>query len=421
MTIYNTRKSFLKQGVRKMQKKIVIFGYGARGQIYANYALSYPEEYEVTAIVEVNKDRIKEAKAKFSCPVYTDYKQMLADKPQADIIAVATQDDDHEEHAIACMKAGYDLLLEKPISNSLKGCKAIYKASKKYGRKVIVCHVLRYTPFYRRVKEILDAGKVGEIITVQASENVGYYHQAHSFVRGPWKNSKTSSPMILAKCCHDMDILRWLVGKPCLSLSSMGSLRHFRPDQKPAGAAAYCSKCPVQGCVYRAQDIYKRERFFATYFSTAKEEADMLKDLENSDYDKCVYQSGNDVVDHQVTIMQCSDEVTICHSMTAFSKEIYRDLKIHGTKAELVGVMEKNYIEIRPYDGEVETITWEDGFSVGGHGGGDQGMMHEVYLALNGEETKGVSYLDVSIDSHLMSFAAEASRKKKGKVVKIKK
>lgn len=399
-----------------MQKKMIIFGYGARGKIYGNYALSYPEEYEVVAIVEINEKRIEEAKSKFSCPVYSDYKQMLADKIQADIVAVATQDDDHEEHAIACMKAGYDLLLEKPISNNLASCRAIYNASKEYGRKVIVCHVLRYTPFYRRVKEIIDEGRLGEIVTVQASENVGYYHQAHSFVRGPWKNSKTSSPMILAKCCHDMDILRWLIGKPCLSVSSMGSLRHFRPDQKPQDAQAFCSKCPVQGCVYRAQDIYKRERFFATYFSLATEEEAMLKDLEGIDYDRCVYQSGNDVVDHQVTIMQFADEVTACHSMTAFSKEIYRDLKIHGTKAELVGVMEKNYIEIRPFDGEVEKITWEDGFAVGGHGGGDQGMMHEVYLALNGEETTGISYLDVSIDSHLMSFAAEESRLQKGEV-----
>ena len=401
--------------------KLVVFGYGARGKIYANYAKAYPDEYELTAICEIDEKRRNQAQSLHNCPVYADYKDMLKAKPEADIIAVATQDDDHEEHAIACMEAGYDLLLEKPISNSLESSVKIYEASKRLNRKVIVCHVLRYTPFYRRVKDIVDSGVLGEIITVQASENVGYYHQAHSFVRGPWRNSKTSSPMILAKCCHDMDILRWLIGKPCLSVASMGSLRHFRSDMAPEGSANYCSACTVEGCPFKAQEIYKLDPFFASYYTQSTDPQKIQEDLVGTQYDKCVYKTDNDVVDHQVTIMQFADEVTACHSMTAFSKEIYRDLKIPGTKAELVGVMEKNYIEVRPFIGEVQTITWDNTFSVGGHGGGDQGMMHEIYLALNGEKAKGVSYLDVSIDSHLMAFGAEKSRVENGKVQNVAK
>ena len=401
--------------------KMIILGYGQRGRIYGNYALSYPEEYEVTAVVDCDEGKRKMAKQNIGCPVFEDYRMMLNAGIEADVVAVATQDEQHEEHAIACMEQGYDLLLEKPISNSLSGCKRIYEAALKYERKVIVCHVLRYSPFYKRVKEILERGEVGDIITINASENVGYYHQAHSFVRGPWRNKEESSPMILAKCCHDMDILRWLIGKRCLSVASFGGLRVFKRENAPDGSADYCSDCQLD-CFYKAQKLYtdKTKINLTGYFcNDASSDENILADLKHTQYDRCVYKCDNDVVDHQVEIMQFEDDITVSHTMTAFSKEIYRDIKIHGTKAELVGVMEKNYIEVRPYEGENTVITWEDAISVGGHGGGDQGMMHDVYLALNGEPTQGVSFIDVSIDSHLMAFAAEESRVNCGKVIVI--
>lgn len=401
--------------------RMIILGYGQRGRIYGDYAAKYPEEYEVVAVVDCDEKKREMAAEKFGCPVFADYQSMLEADIPADFIAVATQDEQHEEHAIACMEKGYDLLLEKPISNSLSGCRHIYDVAMKYDRKVIVCHVLRYSPFYKRVKEILDRGDVGDIITVNASENVGYYHQAHSFVRGPWRNKEQSSPMILAKCCHDMDILRWLIGKRCLSVSSFGGLRIFKKENAPENSADYCSDCSVD-CIYKAQKLYtdKSKVDFTGYFcNDASSDEKILRDLKHSQYDRCVYKCDNDVVDHQVEIMQFEDDITVSHTMTAFSKEIYRDIKIHGTKAELVGVMEKNYIEVRPYEGENRVITWEDEISVGGHSGGDQGMMHDVYLAFNWEITGGVSFIDVSIDSHLMSFAAEESRLEHGKTVNI--
>lgn len=401
--------------------KMIILGYGQRGRIYGNYALAYPEEYEVSAVVDCDENKREMAKQKIGCPVFEDYRMMLEAGIEADFVAVATQDEQHEEHAIACMAQGYDLLLEKPISNSLSGCRRIYEAALKYERKVIVCHVLRYSPFYKRVKEILDSGDVGDIITVNASENVGYYHQAHSFVRGPWRNKEQSSPMILAKCCHDMDILRWLIGKRCLSVASFGGLRVFKRENAPDGSADYCSDCHLD-CIYKAQKLYtdKTKIDLTGYFcNDASDDENILSDLKHTQYDRCVYKCDNDVVDHQVEIMQFEDDITVSHTMTAFSKDIYRDIKIHGTKAELVGVMEKNYIEVRPYEGENRVITWEDSIAVGGHGGGDQGMMHDVYLAFNGETTDGVSFIDVSIDSHLMSFAAEESRLNCGKVIDI--
>lgn len=396
-------------------KKLVVFGLGARGTIYANFAKTYPEKFDLVAIIENNPKRLEHAKTEYpGARLFSNYQDFLAEKIAADIVAVATQDDDHKEHAIAMMEAGYDLLLEKPIANNVADCLAIYEASKQYDRKVVICHVLRYTPFYSTVKRYLDSGKLGEVVTIHASENVGYYHQAHSFIRGPWRNKAQSSPMILAKCCHDMDILRYLMGEECTSVSSYGDLFYFNTEHAPMGATKYCSDCPHTDCVFKAQTIYTSEfgRGFAAYFTTKElTDENVLTDLKGSQYDKCVFQNDNDVVDHQVTIMQFAKGKTACHTMTAFSKNIYRDLKIHGTKAELVGVIEDNYFEVRYFGGEVEKITIDiSEANVGGHMGGDYFMMNSLYRALNGEKAEGITYLDVSIESHLMSFAAEESR-----------
>ena len=407
-------------------KKLVVFGLGQRGNIYALFAKKNPEKFDLVAIIENNTQRQELAKKEYpGARLFTNYQDFLAAKIEADIVAIATQDDDHKEHSIAMMKAGYDLLLEKPIANHEEDCMAIYKASKEYGRKVVVCHVLRYTPFYSMVKRIIDSGRLGEVITIHASENVGYYHQAHSFVRGPWRNKVQSSPMILAKCCHDMDILRYLMGEECLSVNSYGGLHYFTKENAPKGATEYCSDCPHVDCIYKAQTIYTSPlgMGFSRYFSvTEMTEENILADLKKTQYDRCVFGCDNDVVDHQVTIMQFANGKTACHTMTAFSKEIYRDIKIHGTKAELFGCAENNAIEIRCFGGEVEKITIDvSTANVGGHMGGDYFMMNSLYNALNGEEAEGITYLDVSIESHLMSFSAEESRQNNGDTRLIKK
>ena len=407
-------------------KKLVVFGLGARGRIYANFAKTYPQKFELVAIIENAPDRLEFAKQEYSgAKIFSDYKDFLKENIEADIVAVATQDKDHKEHAIAMMANGYDLLLEKPISNDENDCLEIYNASKKYDKKVIVCHVLRYTPFYSTVKKYIDSGKLGEVVTIHASESVGYYHQAHSFVRGPWKNSKESSPMILAKCCHDMDIIRYLMGEECVSVSSYGGLFHFKNDNAPKNSTEYCHDCPVKDCVYKAQTIYTSNEgiSFAQYFTMRElTKENVLEDLVGTDYDKCVYKSNNDVVDHQVTIMNFANGKTACHTMTAFSRQIYRDLKVHGTKAELVGVIEDNTFEVRYFGGEVEKVKVDiSRANVGGHMGGDFYMMESLYKTLNGEKADGITFLDVSIDSHLMSFGAERSRLLGGNSVEIKK
>ena len=407
-------------------KRLVIFGFGQRGRGYAIFAKNNPDKFNVVAIIETDEARLDMAKNEYpSAAVYSDYKKFTADKIPADIVAVCTQDDQHKEHSIAMMAAGYDLLLEKPIANNEKECVDIYNASVKYGRKVIVCHVLRYSPFYAAVKRVIDSGDLGEVITINASENVGYYHQAHSFVRGPWRNKEQSSPMILAKCCHDMDIIRYLMGENCLSVNSYGSLFYFNEEHAPEGCAEYCSECKYKDCIYNAQKLYTSDdsRGYIGYFSlNFDNDEKMLEDLKGSGYDKCVFKNDNNVVDHEVTIMRFAGGKTACHTMTAFSKRVYRDLKVHGTKAELYGVMEDNCFEIRYFGKENKKVTIDlTGVNSGIHNGGDYCMMNSIYNDLNGVKAEGVTYLDVSIESHLMCFAAEESRLECGKTVKINK
>ena len=401
-------------------KKLAIVGYGQRGNVYANYALENPNEFIVTAITDNDESRRTLAKSKHDCPIFSDYRDFLKAGIEADVVAIATQDRDHREHAIACMVAGYDLLLEKPIATSLEDCEAIYATAVRLNRRVIVSHVLRYTPFYSKIKEIVDSGVLGNIVTMNTNECVGYWHQAHSFVRGPWRNSVESSPMILAKCCHDTDMIRYLLGKRCLSVSSLGSLTHFTRENAPEDSADYCSDCKYTDCVYKSQTIYERETPMRGYYTTdISDEGDWREKLVHSPYDRCVYKCDNDVVDHQVCIFEFEDGVTACHTMNAFSKEVYRDIKIHGTKAELVGNMEALYLELRPFGGEVIRYDFSDADTSGTHGGGDLSMMHSLYLERNGQPAPGITYIDVSIDSHRMSFGAEKSRISGGIPIKI--
>ena len=391
-------------------QRIAIVGYGQRGRIYANYALRHPDEFKVVAVADINPAGIELAKTKHDCPTFDGFDSFLKAGVDADVVAIATQDRDHFAHAIACMKKGYDLLLEKPAGVTLEECNVINDTAKKLGRKIVVCYVLRYTSFYRKIKEMIDSGELGDIVNVNTSENVGYYHQAHSFVRGPWRNSAESCPMIVAKCCHDTDVMNWLVGKKCNEVFSYGGLDVFRKERAPKGSSAYCSDCKVD-CVYRASDVYKKYVWMRAYYSNNHlDEEAAAKDLVHSRYDRCVYRCDNDVVDHQICLFSFDSGVTASHSMTAFSNRIYRDIKISGTRAELFGIMENNSFEVRTFGGETKVYDLSSENVKGTHGGGDEGLMHNLYLGLNGSPESTISYFEESIDSYRMAFGAEISR-----------
>lgn len=405
-------------------KKLAIIGYGGRGRIYGRFALCYPEKFQLVAAADIKENRLEPLKEQ-GVKTYLDYKEMLDVGFDLDLVAITTQDAQHREHALYAMAKGYDLLLEKPIATTKEECLEIFEFAKAHGRKVYVCHVLRYSPFYRAVKDIIDAGTLGDIVNLQALEGVGYYHMAHSYVRGPWRNTAQSSPMILAKCCHDMDIIRYLIGEKCISVNSNGSRKFFRKENAPEGATQYCSQCPHKNtCTWNAQKLYTTDdyRWTAEYFLKDNDKSDenILRELKGSQYDKCVFLNDNDVVDHQSTTILFENGVTAVHTMTGFTQKVYRDIKIFGTKAELYGHMEDSYIEIRPFGGEVQKIHVDiSEATIGGHSGSDYFMMEQLYNELNGVESKGITYLDVSIESHLMSFAAEESRLNGGETVKL--
>ena len=406
-------------------KKLAVIGYGGRGSIYGEYAINYPEKFKLVAAADINESKLYRVKS-LGIPTYSDYRELLDAGLEIDLVAICSQDAQHKEHAMYALNKGYNLLLEKPIAQNKQDCIDIYECAKKNNRKVYVCHVLRYSKFYSTVKDIIDSGELGEVVNIQAQEGVSYYHISNSFVRGPWRNSDESCPMILAKCCHDMDIIRYLMGDKCVSLNSYGSRKFFNSEHAPEGATQYCSDCPhAKTCIYNAQRIYTTDeyRWMAGYFikEGSNDDENVLKWLKKSQYDKCVFKTDNNVVDNQQTLMLFENGKTAVHTMTGFTRRIYRDLKVHGTKAELYGVMEDNYIEIRTFGGGVKQINVDiSEATLGSHNGSDYFMMEQLYKELNGEKSKGITYLDVSLESHMMSFAAEESRLNNGKTVFIK-
>lgn len=401
-----------------------ILGMGNRGTAYASKQLKFPEEMEVVAMADNRRERLDSANKHLHLPedrLFDSADSILSVPKMADIMVIATQDAQHKDHAIRAMELGYDLLLEKPISNKLEDIVTIADAAKKLGRRVVVCHVLRYTPFYRKARELLTAGAIGEICSIEASEHVGYYHYAHSFVRGNWHNAAASSPMILAKCCHDMDILCWLADKRCKKLSSFGSLRYFKAENCPEGAAERCADCKLD-CPFHAQRFYlsRIPGWPSNILQPEPTEENILQTLDVTDYGKCVFKMDNDVVDHQSINMLLSDEVTVTFQMLGFTNRQTRYLRVFGTEGELWGNFEERKIYVQRFNEELQVFDLNTpGGDFSGHGGGDTGLVYDVIRLYRGDvfDTTSVTFLENSVESHYMAFAAEKSRLQNGKVV----
>ena len=404
-------------------KNLAVIGFGGRGHIYGEFARKYPEKFQLKAVAETDEYRRRDAKENFGAEVYENYKELLDQGYRLDLVAISTQDAQHKEHALHALNRGYDLLLEKPVAITEKDCLEIYECAKKNNRRVYVCHVLRYTPFYSKIKEMIDEGTLGEIVNVHASENVGYYHQAHSYVRGPWRNSGESSPMILAKCCHDMDILRYLIGEKCVSVNSYGSLSYFKEENAPENAAAFCTDCPrKEDCAYNAQKLYTKYVWPAGYFTKgALTEENILRDLKYSPYDRCVFKCDNDVVDHQVVNMLFEGGKTAQLTMTAFSKDFRRTIKVHLTGGEIMGDIAANRIDYTAWGRETVTIdVTKLADDLTHHCGGDKLLVRDFYDYICGNPSgKGLTAVGNSLESHLMAFAAEKSRLSGGEPVQI--
>lgn len=401
----------------------VLIGAGARGQVYAQYAGQHPEELKIVAVAEPKTDRREMVSGQFGIPKearHSTWETLLEQPRMADAAFICTLDAQHTRPALAALEKGYHVLLEKPMSNTEEECRAIAEAAEKAGKVLSVCHVLRYTPFYRTLKKLLDSGRAGEVMTVSQIENVAYWHYAHSFVRGNWRSSRETSSMILQKSCHDMDILLWLMGKDCRRVSSFGSLRHFDANHAPKGAPLRClDGCPDSGaCPYYAPKLYLTGNtgWPVDMLTTDTTPEGIGKALREGPYGRCVYRCDNDVVDHQTVILEFEGGGTADFTMTAFTTDSARQLKITGTQAQITADMEKGEIWLHRFDEEqpqripVDMPVQTNNY---GHGGGDYYLMRDFVREVRREGTDSLSSARVSLQSHLICFAAERSRLEK--------
>ncbi len=402
---------------------LLIVGAGGRGKGYAAFAQEHPERVRIAGVAEPRADYRQFVAATYHLPekhVFTDWKEAAGQPRFADAVVIATQDSMHTEPAIAFAEKGYAILLEKPMAPNEADCFRIVDAVKRNSNLFAVCHVMRYTQYTQALIGVLRSGAIGEIVSLQHLEPVGYWHQAHSFVRGNWRNEGESSFMLLAKSCHDLDWIRYVMDRACVSISSFGNLKHFRKEAQPEGASDRCLTCLVEAnCPYSAKKIYlcMVENGYTSWpvdvlaFNPTVET--ITEALRVGPYGRCVYACDNDVVDHQVVNMLFEGGATATFTMTAFTEQAHRKTRIFGTRGEIYG----DGVEIHLYDfltDEKTTIDTAamDGSILGGHGGGDYGLMDRFIQAVaEGKQELVLSGPDESLESHRMVFAAERGRK----------
>lgn len=404
----------------------VVLGAGGRGNVYASYAAKFPDELNIIGVAEPIPHRRERFSAKYNIPrnrQWVTWEHALQVAKFADAMIITMPDNLHYPAAMESIATGYDLLLEKAIAQSWSECKDILEQSKKFNKIVAICHVLRYTSYFRKMKEVVSSGRLGDIVSVQHLEPVEHLHMSQSFVRGNWRNAEESTPMILSKSCHDTDILRWVIGKSCKKVSSFGSLKHFTEANAPAGSQARCTDgCPVErDCIFSAIRLYKEKRRWLHYLAIEHhDDASIMKALREGPYGKCVYRTDNDVVDHQVVNMEFEDQITAAFSMEAFSHYGGRRTRIFGTKGDLSG--DERHMVITDFaSGKQED--WKPGKAKNqsGHGGGDHGLAHDFVQAISQQDPSLLtSTIEASMESHLIGFKAEESRLAGGKVLNTK-
>jgi predicted dehydrogenase len=401
---------------------VALVGAGNRGQSYLSWAHANPGRARLVAVADPQAYR-REIVAAGDPDVahYADWRDLAAQGRVADMVVISTQDRDHAEPAKAFAALGYAVLLEKPIAPTAAECREIVAAVQAAGVLFGVCHVLRYTPYTDLVKEVVDSGVLGRVIDVQHLEPVGWWHMAHSYVRGPWRQEATSAPMLLAKSCHDIDWLRYVTGLRIEQVSSFGSLTELRPEHRPAGAAERCLDCGIEAtCPYSAPRLYLGTLradgpvWPVTVITSRTDEAGVVEALRDGPYGRCAWDSDNDVVDHQVVAMRLEGGAAATFTMTAFSEQTHRQTRIFGSHGCLEGDGER----VRVVDFRSNTAHVLDAGVLGGsnaagdHGGGDGGLMDAFTAAVaTGDRTWVRSGPAESLESHLAVFAAEQARR----------
>ncbi len=406
----------------------ITLGAGGRGNVYGNYGLQFPKELNIIGVAEpiaIRNKRYAEKHAIVDKNRFDTWEHVF-DRPKfADAVIISTPDDLHYGPCMKALEMGYDVLLEKPIAPSEKECLDILNLANKTGRIVAVCHVLRYAPYFIKLREMIQSGSIGKLISIQHLEPIEHIHMSHSYVRGNWHNSKETTPIILAKSCHDLDILRWIIDKPCKNIAAFGSLKWFKKENAPDESTNRCTDgCAVEKtCPYSALKIYNKPDGWSSVFDfpddISKHEEYLLEQLKTTNYGRCVYRMENDQPDHYVTSMEFEDEITANFSMEAFTSYHGRRTRIMGSHGDITGDMtaltHTDFLtgKITKWDISIEEDK-NSGYQGSGHGGGDWGLVTDFINAVKKQDASLLtSTIDASVESHIMGFMAEKSRETK--------
>jgi predicted dehydrogenase len=400
--------------------EMVMVGAGNRGYLaYGAYARRHPDDVRFVAVVEPDdgrRARFAEAHGIGPEHQFRSWTELVARPQIAPALVNATMDRTHHPSTLALLEAGYDTLLEKPIAATPRECLEIVGAAESTGRLLQIAHVLRYAPFFVTIRDLVASGRLGEIVSVDWRENLVYWHFAHSYVRGNWANTARTGPMILTKCCHDLDLLVWIFGE-CTSLASSGSLTHFRRDAVGPEIPDRCTDgCPIAAnCAFFAPRIYlERLRQNTDSFAVAAITLDrtpegVMRALETGPYGRCVYRCDNDAVDDQVVLMRFAAGPSVSLTMQGLSHVEGRTVRIDGSRATLLANESRGEIDVHDHlEGTIERMSVALG--VGGHSGGDEGLMRAFANAVRGERSGVLTSAKESVESHLMAFAAERAR-----------
>ncbi|WP_328379308.1 Gfo/Idh/MocA family oxidoreductase [Streptomyces sp. NBC_00440] len=407
--------------------RIAFAGAGARGAAYAELTAERPERAVVTAVAEPDDARRESFAAHHELAdgqVFADWRELAARPRLADAVVIALLDDQHLDAALAFIARGYHVLLEKPMAVSDEDCVRIAEAAENAGVLLGLCHVMRYTRYTRALKRELASGAVGDIVSVQHLEPIGSYHFAHSFVRGNWRREDETGPLLLTKSCHDIDWLGDVIGRAPRRVSSFGSLTHFRPENRPPGAADRCLDCPAEveaGCPFSAARIYRQglrdghgpKHYFASVVARDLTEDTLTEALRTGPYGRCAYACDNDVNDHQTVTVEYEGGLTASFTLTAFTPQENRRTRIFGTRGQLTG--DGRYLEVYDLLTERRTVidTSVDGSNnTEGHAGGDRALLYAFVDALSdGCPELVVSGARTGVASHRLVFAAERARR----------
>lgn len=398
--------------------KAIVLGAGYRGRAYAAYAQAHPDKLEIVGVADPVQAEV------ISAPHYwKDWRDCLEARPEADLVIIATPDDLHYEPALMSLRAGYHLILEKPISPTADECREVIAEAVARKRLVMVGHILRHTRIYAHIKAILDSGEVGDIVSISHQESMGYWKVAHSYCRGIWACAEKSSPIILAKCSHDFDLFAWWLGKPCRQVTSFGNIQLFRHENKPAGAADRCLDCPAHianDCVWNARRLYVERDELRYLFADPSRKA-MLELVRTSPYGRCVYACDNDVPDHQAVMMTFEGGAIATHMMTGFTAENIRSTRIACTRGEIL--CEDATLSVRRFDGAALQTRVPERYATPNasrHGGGDFNLVAETLRLIERADPEEIRFTtEQALQSHLICFAADASRLNGGQPIDL--